>query len=341
MKESYIYKSLKDSKVRCDLCNHRCIVAEGDTGKCSVRKNISGKLYSLVYEKFIAKNVDPIEKKPLFNFLPGSRTYSIATIGCNFNCFFCQNYQISQVSKSDENIPGKFETPQNIVKKAIESNCESISYTYTEPTIFFESAYDISVISKKNKLKNIFVTNGYMSREALDMISPYLDAANVDLKSFSDEFYKKNTGGRLDPVLNNIKYMKELGIWVEVTTLLIPGLNDSKKELEQIAEFLRDTGKEIPWHISAYFPQYKSKIPQTSINKIIEAVEIGKNAGLSYVYGGNVSYPGLENTCCPECGNEIITINGFNIVRTGINENKCGKCDFIIDGVFKAKSKYT
>jgi len=341
MKESYLYKSLKDLKVRCDLCNHRCIVAEGDTGKCSVRKNISGKLYSLVYEKFIAQNVDPIEKKPLFNFLPGSRTYSIATIGCNFNCFFCQNYQISQVSKSDENIPGKFETPQNIVKKAIESNCESISYTYTEPTIFFESAYDISVISKKNKLKNIFVTNGYMSREALDMISPYLDAANVDLKSFSDEFYKKNIGGRLDPVLNNIKYMKELGIWVEVTTLLIPGLNDSKKELEQIAEFLRDTGKEIPWHISAYFPQYKSKIPQTSINKIIEAVEIGKNAGLSYVYGGNVSYPGLENTFCPECGNEIITRNGFNIARTDINENKCRKCDFRIDGVFKAKLKYT
>ena len=340
MKEAYLYKSLKDLRVRCDLCNHRCLIAEGLKGKCYVRKNIAGKLYSLVYEKLIAQNVDPIEKKPLFNFLPGSNTYSIAAAGCNFNCFFCQNYQISQVSKSDENIPGKFETPQNVVKKAIENNCESISYTYTEPTIFFESAYDISVIAKENKLKNIFVTNGFMSREALDMISPYLDAANVDLKSFSDEFYIKNTGGRLAPVLNNIKYMKKLGIWIEVTTLLIPGLNDSNKELEQIAEFLRKTGKEIPWHISAYFPQYKSKIPQTSVNKIIEAVEIGKNAGLSYVYGGNVSYRGLENTFCPECGNEIITRSGFNIDRTDINEDKCCTCDCKVDGVFKAKSKY-
>ena len=334
MKECYLYKSLEDLKVRCDLCNHRCLITDGETGKCSVRKNISGKLYSLVYAKLIAENIDPIEKKPLFNFLPGSFTYSIATMGCNFKCFFCQNYQISQVSINDNNIPGRFETPENIVKRAIEKNCKSISYTYTEPTIFFEYAYDTSIIAKKNKLKNIFVTNGYMSREALDMVSPYLDAANVDLKSFSDEFYKKNTGGRLKPVLNNIKYMKELGIWIEVTTLLIPGLNDSKKELEQIAGFLRDTGREIPWHISAYYPQYKSKIAPTPYKKIIEAVDIGKNAGLLYVYGGNVTYPGLENTFCPECGNEIITRKGFNIARSDINGNKCSKCDFKIDGVF-------
>lgn len=334
MKECYLYKPLKDLKIRCNLCNHKCIIADGHTGICSVRKNISGKLYSLVYGKLIAENIDPIEKKPLFNFLPGSVTYSIATMGCNFKCFFCQNYQISQVSIDDNNIPGRFDTPENIVKKAIGSHCESISYTYTEPTIFFEFAYDTSIIAKKNKLKNIFVTNGYMSTEALDMISPYLDAANIDLKSFSDDFYKKNTGGRLEPVLNNIKYMKKLGIWVEVTTLLIPGLNDSKKELEQIAGFLKDAGKEIPWHISAYYPQYKAKIPPTSYKKIIEAVEIGKKAGLLYVYGGNVNYPGLENTFCPECGNEIITRNGFNIARIDFVDNKCSKCDFKIDGVF-------
>jgi pyruvate formate lyase activating enzyme len=335
MKESYLYKPLKDLKVRCFLCNHKCLIQDRGIGECSVRKNISGKLYSLVYGKLIAENVDPIEKKPLFNFLPGSATYSIATMGCNFKCFFCQNYQISQVSIDDSNIPGRFETPENVVKKAIKSNCESISYTYTEPTVFFEFAYDTSIIAKENKLKNIFVTNGYMSKEALDMISPYLDAANIDLKSFSDDFYKKNTGGKLEPVLNNIKYMKKLGIWIEVTTLLIPGLNDSKEELEQIAVFLRDTGKEIPWHISAYYPQYKSKISPTSFKKIIEAVEIGKNAGLLYVYGGNVYYPGLENTICPKCGNEIITRNGFNIVRTDMNDNKCSKCNFKIDGVFR------
>jgi len=335
MKEAYLYKSVEDLKVRCSLCNHRCLIKEGSTGKCCVRKNMSGKLYSLVYAKLIAENIDPIEKKPLFNFLPGSSTYSIATMGCNFKCFFCQNYQISQVSIDNNDIPGRFETPENIVKKAIESNCRSISYTYTEPTIFFEFAYDTSIIAKKNQLKNIFVTNGFMTLEAIDMISPYLDAANVDLKSFSDDFYKKNTGGRLKPVLDSIKYMKKLGIWIEVTTLLIPGLNDSREELEHIALFLKDTGTEIPWHISAYYPQYKSKISPTSYKKIIEAVDIGKNAGLSYVYGGNVNYPGLENTFCPKCGNEIITRSGFDIIKTDINENKCNKCDFKIDGVFK------
>lgn len=335
MKEAYLYKSVEDLKVRCILCNHRCLIKEGGIGKCSVRKNISGKLYSLVYAKLIAENIDPIEKKPLFNFLPGSFTYSIATMGCNFKCFFCQNWQISQVSINENDIPGRFETSENIVKKAIKNHCSSISYTYTEPTIYFEFAYDTAIIAKKNQLKNIFVTNGFMGTEALDMISPYLDAANVDLKSFSDSFYKKNTGGRLKPVLDNIKYMKKLGIWVEVTTLLIPGLNDSKEELEQIATFLKDIGEEIPWHISAYYPQYKSNISPTSYKKIIEAVEIGKNAGLSYVYGGNVNYPGLENTFCPKCGNEIITRNGFNIARTDINDNKCTKCDFKIDGVFR------
>jgi pyruvate formate lyase activating enzyme len=335
MKEAYLYKSVEDLKVRCSLCNHRCLIKEGSTGKCCVRKNMSGKLYSLVYAKLIAENIDPIEKKPLFNFLPGSSTYSIATMGCNFKCFFCQNYQISQVSIDNNDIPGRFETPENIVKKAIESNCRSISYTYTEPTVFFEFAYDTSIIATKNQLKNIFVTNGFMTLDAIDMISPYLNAANVDLKSFSDDFYKKNTGGRLKPVLDSIKYMKKLGIWIEVTTLLIPGLNDSREELEQIALFLKDTGTEIPWHISAYYPQYKSKISPTSYKKIIEAVDIGKKAGLSYVYGGNVNYPGLENTFCPECGNEIITRSGFNIIKTDINENKCNKCDFKIDGVFK------
>ena len=336
MKEAYLYTSIEELKVRCNLCNHRCLIKEGGIGKCCVRKNITGKLYSLVYAKLIAENIDPIEKKPLFNFLPGSSTYSIATMGCNFRCFFCQNYQISQVLIDDNNIPGRFETPESIVKKAIENYCSSISYTYTEPTIFFEFTYDTSIIAKKNQLKNIFVTNGFMSTEALDMISPYLDAANVDLKSFSDDFYKKNTGGRLKPVLDNIKYMKKLGIWVEVTTLLIPGLNDSKEELEQMAAFLKDAGREIPWHISAYYPQYKSKISPTSYKKIIEAVKIGKEAGLLYVYGGNINYPGLENTNCPKCGNEIITRNGFNIARTDMNECRCSKCDFRIDGVFKS-----
>lgn len=334
MKECYLYTKLNKSEVRCDLCNHRCVIADGSTGKCFVRKNISGKLYSLVYGKLIAENVDPIEKKPLFHFLPGTYSYSIATVGCNFKCFFCQNYQISQMPADENSIEGRNVSPENIVSDAVQLNCQSISYTYTEPTIYFELAYDTSIIARENNLKNVFVTNGFMSTEALDMISPYLDAANVDLKSFSDDFYKKYIGGRLSPVLNNIKYMKKLGIWVEVTTLLIPGLNDSKEELIQIAEFLNDTGKEIPWHISAYYPQYKSKIPPTAYEKIMEAVKIGKSAGLQYVYGGNVAFSGLEDTICPDCGNEVIKRRGFNILKTDINSGICRKCNFKIDGIF-------
>jgi pyruvate formate lyase activating enzyme len=341
MKECYLYTSCNDLKVRCEICNHRCIIKEGQIGKCSVRKNLQGKLYCLTYDNLVAEHIDPVEKKPLFNFLPGSFTYSIAAMGCNFKCFFCQNYQISQVSPNQDNITGKKEAAAEIVEKAIENKCESISYTYTEPTVFFEFAYDAAVIAKKNKLKNIFVTNGYMSVAALDMISPYLDAANIDLKSFSDEFYKKNTGGKLEPVLNNILRMKKLGIWIEVTTLLIPGLNDSRRELSEIAGFLRETGKEIPWHISAYYPQYRAKIPPTPYNKIFEAVEIGKNAGLLYVYGGNVSCQGLEDTFCPQCGNVVIKREGFNIIKKDMNKNKCGKCGFNIDGVFEIIQKYT
>ena len=334
MKECYLYTKLKDQKVRCDLCNHRCVIATGSTGKCFVRKNIDGVLYSLVYGKLIAENVDPIEKKPLFHFFPGTYSYSIATVGCNFKCFFCQNYQISQMPADENSIEGKLTSPENIIKSAIINNCKSISYTYTEPTVYFELAYDTSCLAKKNNLKNVFVTNGFMTKESLDMISPYLDAANVDLKSFSDEFYKKYIGGRLSPVLDNIKYMKELGIWVEVTTLLIPGLNDSTEELTQIAEFLKDTGKEIPWHISAYYPQYKSDIPPTTYESIKEAVETGKSAGLLYVYGGNVAFSELENTICPNCKNTILKRRGFSIIKNDMNNNICNKCNYKIDGIF-------
>ncbi|MCL4378382.1 MAG: AmmeMemoRadiSam system radical SAM enzyme [Actinobacteria bacterium] len=334
MKECYLYKTLNDFKIRCDLCNHRCLIENGNVGKCCVRKNTDGKLYSLVYGRLIAENVDPIEKKPLFHFLPGTNSYSIATVGCNFRCFFCQNYQISQMPADDNVIDGRYESPENIVKNAVKFKCKSISYTYTEPTIYFELAYDTSIIAKENGLKNVFVTNGFMTREALDMISPYLDAANVDLKSFSDEFYKNRLGGRLKPVLNNIKYMKELGIWIEVTTLLIPGLNDSKEELTQIAEFLKETGIEIPWHISAYYPQYKSTIPPTLTEKIVEAVNIGKAQGLKYVYGGNVPFSSLEDTVCPGCGSDVIKRRGFSITKNDVQNSLCEKCSFKIDGVF-------
>jgi len=209
-------------------------------------------------------------------------------VGCNFKCFFCQNWEISQLPGDYGKIEGRDVLPEKIVEDAIGSHCQSISYTYTEPTIFFEYAYDTAKIAKGKNLKNIFVTNGFMTKECLEMIEPYLDAANIDLKSFSDETYKNKMGGRLKPVLDNIKLMKDLGIWIEVTTLIIPGLNDSDKELRGIAEFLVEIDPGIPWHISAYFPTYKSKIPPTGSDIINKALKIGKDSGLKYVYGGNI-----------------------------------------------------
>ncbi len=334
MKQAYLYKKLNGLKVRCDLCAHRCVVADGQNGKCVVRKNINGILYSLIYDKVISENIDPIEKKPLFHFLPGSKSLSIATPGCNFKCFFCQNWQISQVSDDYEMIEGKAIPPERIVADAMSNHCRSISYTYTEPTIFFELAYDTAKIANSKGLKNIFVTNGFMTGECLQMIRPYLDGANVDLKSFSEDFYKNRTGGRLKPVLASIKKMFEYGIWIEVTTLLIPGLNDSYEELENIAKFLSGISASIPWHISAYYPQYKSNIGPTQVKSIIKAIEIGKKAGLKYVYGGNIHGSKYENTACSNCGKEIIKRTGYLITDYSIKDGCCTNCGNQIDGVW-------
>jgi len=333
-KEAYLYKKLKDNKVRCDLCSYRCVVEESKKGKCGVRQNIGGVLYSLSYDKVISENVDPIEKKPLFHFLPGTLSLSIATPGCNFRCFFCQNYEISQMPSDHGQIEGKSISPEQLVRNALKYNCKSISYTYTEPTIFFELAYDTSKLANAKNIKNVFVTNGFMTRQCLEMIEPYLDAANVDLKSFSEEFYKDKVGGKLKPVLNNIRIMKEMGIWVEVTTLIIPGLNDSNEELKKIAKFLVTTGNDIPWHISAYYPQYKSNIPPTDINRIKNAINIGKQAGLRYVYGGNISGSEYENTYCYKCGNLLIKRVGFSITENKIVNEACPNCGLSIDGIF-------
>jgi len=333
MKEAYLYKKLKDSKASCQLCSHFCVIEPEELGKCGVRKNKGGILYSLVYRKLVSENADPIEKKPLFHFLPGTLSMSVATVGCNFKCFFCQNYSISQV-ESEEEIYGQDVAPEKIVADAINSGCKSISYTYTEPTVFFEYAYDTAKIASRKGLKNVFVTNGYMSKQCLEMISPYLDAANVDLKSFSDQFYKDRVEARLKPVLENIRLMKGLGIWVEVTTLVIPGLNDSKEELGQIAEFLKSISDDLPWHVSAYYPQYKSRIPPTGEEKIKEAVEIGKKAGLKYVYGGNIYGSDLETTYCCSCGQPLIKRMGFSVKSNSLSEGKCVNCGQKLEGIF-------
>jgi len=290
MKECVLYKKEKD-KLRCLACSHNCLISEGNTGICAVRKNIKNKLYLTVYGKVIAKHVDPIEKKPLYHFLPGTYSYSIGTFGCNFRCGFCQNYNISQFKESEaylENVFGESMTPQQIVDEALKSKCKSIAYTYNEPTIFVEFAVDTAKLAKKKGLKNIMVTNGYMTKECLDFIAPYIDAMNIDLKAFNNKFYLKNCKAKLQPVLDTIRRAHKKGIYMEITTLLIPGENDSKKELEEITKFIASIDKNIPWHISRFFPMYKMLDKQvTGIEKLKEAEKIGKKY-LKYVHLGNI-----------------------------------------------------
>jgi pyruvate formate lyase activating enzyme len=278
--------------------------------------------------------VDPIEKKPLYHILPGSRSYSIATIGCNFSCDFCQNWQISQSSKKSGKGLGGYPMPsERVVENAKRQKCKSIAYTYTEPTIYFEYAYDTAVLAKKAGLINVFVTNGFMSKSALEKIKPYLDAANVDLKSYSDDFYRKMCNGRLQPVLDSIKLMKKLGIWVEVTTLIVPEQNDSDSELNNIAEFIASVGKEIPWHISRFHPdhKYKDSYP-TPIKTLRRAYNIGVENGLHYIYLGNV-HEGLD-TRCKSCGELLLRRAYMGVNRNYVKSGNCLKCGTKVEGLF-------
>ena len=288
----------------------------------------------MAYGRLIAANIDPIEKKPLYHFLPGSISYSIATIGCNFKCGFCQNWQISQASiKEGESAPGREAMPEQIVEAAKKSNCQSISYTYTEPTIYFEYAYDTARLARQAGLSNVFVTNGYMTRQALETIKPYLDAANVDLKSFRDESYKNMCKARLQPVLDTIAAMKELGIWVEVTTLVIPGENDSDEELGQIAAFLAGIDGDIPWHISQFHPDYQfDDHGVTPMETLRKARDIGRRAGLRYVYLGNVREG--TNTNCPRCRELIVERRYMGLNKLNLNNGRCPICGTTISGVW-------
>jgi len=329
MKEAYLYKKLSDKKVQCQNCPHFCIIAPRKRGICGVKENIDGKLYALNYGKAIAVNIDPIEKKPFFHFLPGSFSLSIATVGCNFRCLNCQNWDISQGYKGKKEIPGEDLPPKEIVKMALENNLPSISYTYVEPTIFLEYALDTMKLAKKAGLKNCFVSNGFMSPESAKLIIPYLDADNIDIKGFSDEFYKEVCGGRLQLVLDTAKLMKKSGVWVEITTLVIPTLSDSEEMFRKIAKFIcEELGPETPWHISQFSGAISWKlqhIPDTLVETLQKAWKIGKEVGLKYVYTGNV--PGLpsEDTFCPKCGTLAIDRTNYIIHRLD-KDGKCQKC---------------
>jgi len=350
MKEAYLYKKLKDKKVQCQNCAHYCVIPpskhrkinthsiEGGRGICGVRENIDGKLYALNYGKAIACHIDPIEKKPFFHFLPGSYSLSIATVGCNFVCKNCQNWDISQAPKPDKPVLGDELPPEEIVKIALKNKLPSISYTYTEPSIFSEYALETMKLAKKEGLKNNWVTNGFLSKELLEIISPYLDAANVDLKGFTEEFYQGNCGGRLQPVLDTAKLMKKSGVWVEITTLVIPTLSDSEKMFREIAKFIyNELGPETPWHISQFSGAISWKLqhlPDTSVETLEMAWKIGNETGLKYVYTGNV--PGLpsEDTFCPKCKTVCIDRTNYIIHRRD-KAGKCPKCGQDLDLILK------
>ena len=335
--EAYLYEPLQDRKVKCNLCNHRCVIKAGARGICGVRTNQDGILKTLVYGRLIARNVDPIEKKPLFHLLPGSLSYSIATVGCNFKCRFCQNADIAQMPSDRRGmIVGEDVLPEAVISAAIQKKCTTIAYTYTEPTIYFEYAYDTARLAHAAGIRNVFVTNGYMSVEALEMIRPYLDAANVDLKAFNDEFYKSLCQAKRKHVLNTLRHMKKMGIWVEVTTLLVPGLNDAAAELEAMAEFIAaELGTETPWHISRFHPTYKlTDRPATPIQTLLSARAIGIRSGLKYVYLGNVPGEEGESTFCAACGRRLIDRFGYLIRTNSVQDGCCRDCSTPLEGVW-------
>jgi len=334
-KEAVLWEKEEGQRVRCALCNRRCLIDDGEPGWCRVRQNLGGVLYSLTYDKVCSANPDPIEKKPLFHFQPGTRSFSVATMGCNFRCDFCQNWQISQAAYEQGRIAGEAVSPEEIVDTAVRTGCKSIAYTYTEPTIFMELCNDCGVLAKEKGLANVFVSNGYMTTEAIDLARTWLDGINVDLKAFSEEYYRTFCKARLEPVLDTIRYIAgQTDIWMEITTLLVPGQNDSADELRRLAEFIaNEAGADVPWHVSRFHPQYRyldsRPTPMASLER---AYQIGKEAGLHYVYLGNVPASKAESTFCYNCGKMLIKRLGYAIEENNIEHGRCPECGTEVAG---------
>ena len=340
MNEALLYTREQANTVSCMLCSHHCRIKEGRRGICGVRENRDGRLYSLVYGRLAAENIDPIEKKPLFHFLPASHSYSIATVGCNFFCRHCQNYRISQYPHMNQGeIAGNPRTPEQVVDAAQQSGCRSISYTYVEPTIFYEFARDCMVLAHERGIANVFVSNGYMTPECARELAPLLDGINIDIKAFTEDFYRTICKAHLQPVLDSVQLMKELGVWVETTTLLIPGLNDAEEELRGIASFIHAIDPAIPWHVTAFRPAYKlTDRGPTPVSSLRLGRQIGQQQGLRFVYEGNIPGEGGENTYCPSCGTELVSRFGFSIRSNNIKNGTCSACGEQIEGVWQYPS---
>ncbi len=336
MQEALLWKDLKteDHQVQCRLCSQYCRIKDREKGFCGVRENRGGKLYTLVADRAAAINVDPVEKKPLYHFMPGTQTFSFGTMGCNLRCEFCQNYTLSASAREGKPIDGRPVTPETLVQSAMAHNCLSVAYTYSEPTIFFELMQPTAAEAHDKGLKNFMVSNGFMSPQCLDELEYLIDAANIDLKAFTEEFYENICGARLGPVLDNLRHIKRMGWWLEVTTLVIPGLNDSPRELKEMAQFIHDDlGPEVPWHVSRFHPDYQMlDRPVTPLETLEKAWEIGSAAGLKYVYVGNMPGHDGDNTRCPKCGYVVIQRSGFRILRADPG-GKCAKCGAQVAGM--------
>jgi pyruvate formate lyase activating enzyme len=334
--EAMFWEARANGAVVCTLCPHLCHIGEGLYGVCGVRRNVKGKLETLIYGLSAAVNVDPIEKKPLFHFLPATRSLSIATVGCNLKCKFCQNHDLSQAAKGKgRELFGRMMSPGEVVALAKSSRAATIAFTYSEPTIFYEYAHDCAKLAANEGIRGVFVSNGFICDEPVRAIRPYVHGYNVDLKSFNPDFYKKVMGARLEPVLEAIKLIKELGFWLEITTLVVPTQNDSDAELTQIAEFIADLGSDIPWHVSAFHPDYKmTDLPRTSVKSLQRARQIGFDAGLQFVYSGNIPGDDGESTYCPGCRTRLIHRVGFRVLGNRLADGKCPECGRAIAGVW-------
>lgn len=336
---AWLSTKLEDGRIACEACSQHCKLSEDEYGICGIRKVENGELRLLTYGLAAAVNVDPIEKKPMFHFLPGSSVFSFGTVGCNFSCKFCQNADISQYPKENHHeIFGRPLSPQAAVDLALEYKCDSIAYTYNEPVVFFEYTYDTAKLAHEAGLKNIYVTSGYETHKAIDTIAPYLDGMNIDIKGYDQSFYRDICGASLKPVLDTVEYAYKKGIWIETTTLLIPGYNDSDEEIRAIAKFQVSLDPCMPWHISGFHPMYKMQdVPRTQASKLRRAYEIGKEEGLKYVYVGNIDDEARESTYCPQCHKLVIDRHGHigqYVTNHMINKNNCPYCGMSIDGVF-------
>lgn len=335
MKEAKFYK-LQDDKeklVQCLLCPRECKIADGHEGTCKVRKNIDGKLYAMTYAKPVSLAIDPIEKKPLFHFLPGEGILSFGTLGCNLKCDFCQNADISTAKHDDYKL--KEVMPQDIVDSAIEHSLNMIAYTYNEPTVFYEYVYDTAILAKKQGLKNVLVSNGYINKKPFEELAPFIDGINIDLKAFTKEFYTKRTKSNLEKVKETIILAKKLGCWLELTTLLIPGENDSKEEIEKLVMWVKDNVGEVPLHFSRFFPQHKlTEKEVTPLQSLLVARDVAREH-LSFVYIGNVITDDGENTFCPKCNKLLVERSARSILQNNIKNSKCKFCSTHIPGVWE------